>query len=50
MCIKKVFEKNHLVIHIYNDEKKNFKNLVLIYLPKILEVNQDISSCLTAII
>ncbi len=49
-CTDKAYEKNRLVVHAYNDEKKNLKNLVLIYLPKIPEVSQSISFCLAAII
>ncbi len=43
----KAYKKNRPVVHIYNNKKKNF---VLIHLSKILEVNQDIGSCLADII
>ncbi len=34
-CTDKAYKKNRPVVHAYNDEKKNLKNLVLIHLPKI---------------
>lgn len=46
-CIDKTNEKSSSVIHVYNDKKKN---LVLMYLPKIPRVSQDIGFYLTAII
>ena len=47
LCNDKAYKKSHLVVHTYNDEKKN---LVLMYSSKILEVSQGIDSCLVAII
>ena len=46
MCTDKANEKSHLVIHTYNDKKKNF---VLMHFPKIPGVNQGISYYLIAI-
>lgn len=43
----KAYEKNCPVLHIYNNEKEN---VMLIFLPKILRVNQDTGSCFTTII
>lgn len=47
LCTDKTYEKSCLVIHTYNDKKKN---LVLKHLPKILKVSQGIDSCFIAII
>ena len=43
----KAYEKSCLVMHTYNNRKKN---LVLMHSLKILGVSQGIDSCLTAII
>ena len=43
----KAYEKSRLVMHTYNDKKKN---LVLMHSPKISKVSQSISSCFAAII
>ena len=43
----KAYEKNRPIVHTYNDEKKN---LVLIYLLKLLGVSQGINSCFIVII
>lgn len=47
LYIDKAYKKNRLVMHTYNNEKKN---LVLMHLPKIPRVNQSISSCFAVII
>ncbi len=49
-CTDKTYEKNRPVVHAYNDEKKNLKNLILMHLPKIPGVSQSIGFCLAAII
>ena len=43
----KVYEKSCLVVHMYNDKKKN---LVMMHLPKVPGVSQSIGSCLAIII
>ena len=43
----KIYEKSCLVVHTYNDKKKN---LMLMHSPKIPEVSQSIGSCLATII
>ena len=45
--MNKANEKSCLIVNAYNDKKKN---LVLIHLPKMPGVKQNISSCLAAII
>ncbi len=47
LCIDKAYKKNRPVVHTYNDEKKN---LVVMHLSQIPEVNQSIGSYFTAII